>query len=94
MMMYLLACYMMFLSGMIVYIHKCNHLLIMLLSLEFISVSIYMILFKVMSFSGNYYFSLVYLTMVVCESALGLSLLVSMIRTHGNDYILTFSSLW
>nr|AJF48482.1 NADH dehydrogenase subunit 4L [Sweltsa longistyla] len=39
------------------------------------------------------FFSMAFLTFSVCEGALGLSILVSMIRTHGNDYFQSFSIL-
>nr|AOY39076.1 NADH dehydrogenase subunit 4L [Rhizophagus dispar] len=85
----------MFISGFIVYSLKRKHLLLMLLSLEFISLSLFSILMLFLS-NMNYevYFSMLFLTMVVCEGVLGLSLLVAMIRVHGNDYIMTFSLLW
>nr|ARH54620.1 NADH dehydrogenase subunit 4L [Rhizophagus aeneus] len=85
----------MFMSGMIVYSLKRKHLLLMLLSLEFISLSLFSLLMLFLS-NMNYenYFSMLFLSMTVCEGVLGLSLLVSMIRVHGNDYIMTFSFLW
>nr|YP_010238870.1 NADH dehydrogenase subunit 4L [Anoplophora horsfieldi]QTE20919.1 NADH dehydrogenase subunit 4L [Anoplophora horsfieldi]QTV20883.1 NADH dehydrogenase subunit 4L [Anoplophora horsfieldi] len=83
------------LSGMMVFSSKRKHLLIMLLSLEFIMISLYFNILIYLSYlSYEYFFSMIFLTMSVCEGALGLSVLVLMIRTHGNDYIMTFSSLW
>jgi hypothetical protein len=32
------------------------------------------------------FFFIIFLTFIVCEGVLGLSILVSLIRTHGNDY--------
>nr|YP_010486371.1 NADH dehydrogenase subunit 4L [Pseudoechthistatus chiangshunani]UVW93776.1 NADH dehydrogenase subunit 4L [Pseudoechthistatus chiangshunani] len=82
-------------SGMIVFASKRKHLLIMLLSLEFIMISMYFNLLTYLSLlSYEFFFSMIFLTMSVCEGALGLAVLVLMIRTHGNDYILSFSSLW
>nr|QWB85918.1 NADH dehydrogenase subunit 4L [Epiglenea comes] len=82
-------------SGLIVYSLKRKHLLVMLLSLEFIVISIYLSMYIYFSQIGfEYFFLMFFLTMSVCEGALGLSILVLMVRTHGNDYILTFSSLW
>jgi NADH-ubiquinone oxidoreductase chain 4L len=34
-----------------------------------------------------------FLTFRVCEGALGITVLVSLIRTHGNDYFNSFSIL-
>nr|QNJ33289.1 NADH dehydrogenase subunit 4L [Hermerius intermedia] len=85
----------MFLSGLIVFSSKRKHLLLMLLSLEFVVLSLYFNMFLFLSGCDyEYFFSMIYITMSVCEGVLGLSVLVSMIRTHGNDYILSFSSLW
>nr|YP_009144464.1 NADH dehydrogenase subunit 4L [Asbolus verrucosus]AKJ52250.1 NADH dehydrogenase subunit 4L [Asbolus verrucosus] len=85
----------MFLSGLIVFSMKRKHLLLMLLSLEFIVLSIYFVLFMYLGiFNNEYFFSMIFLTFSVCEGALGLSLLVSLIRTHGNDYFHSFNLLW
>nr|YP_010580965.1 NADH dehydrogenase subunit 4L [Monochamus saltuarius]ASL05689.1 NADH dehydrogenase subunit 4L [Monochamus sutor]UZT27188.1 NADH dehydrogenase subunit 4L [Monochamus saltuarius] len=82
-------------SGMLVFALSRKHLLVMLLSLEFIMVSLYFnILIYLSELSYEYFFSMIFLTMSVCEGALGLAMLVLMIRVHGNDYILSFSSLW
>nr|YP_009502940.1 NADH dehydrogenase subunit 4L [Isoperla eximia]YP_009503506.1 NADH dehydrogenase subunit 4L [Isoperla bilineata]AXB38852.1 NADH dehydrogenase subunit 4L [Isoperla bilineata]AXG21543.1 NADH dehydrogenase subunit 4L [Isoperla eximia]QNV11621.1 NADH dehydrogenase subunit 4L [Isoperla grammatica] len=83
-----------FMSGGWVFASKRKHLLLTLLSLEFIVLSLFLILFMYLN-SLNYelFFSMVFLTFSVCEGALGLSILVSMIRTHGNDYFQSFSVL-
>nr|QVM79201.1 NADH dehydrogenase subunit 4L [Tsivoka simplicicollis] len=95
MMMYLCFSSFAFFSGLIVFASKRKHLLLMLLSLEFIVLSLYFSIFIFLTnVNYEYFFSMIFLTMSVCEGALGLSVLVSMIRTHGNDYVLTFSSLW
>lgn len=39
------------------------------------------------------YFSIIFIVYCVCEGALGLAVLVSLIRTHGNDYFKRFSFL-
>nr|YP_009346549.1 NADH dehydrogenase subunit 4L [Apriona swainsoni]YP_010873073.1 NADH dehydrogenase subunit 4L [Batocera horsfieldi]APA32601.1 NADH dehydrogenase subunit 4L [Apriona swainsoni]WGV34293.1 NADH dehydrogenase subunit 4L [Batocera horsfieldi] len=83
------------LSGMMAFTLKRKHMLIMLLSIEFMVVSLYFNLMIYLSeLDYEYFFSMIFLTMSVCEGALGLSVLVLMIRSHGNDYILSFSSLW
>nr|YP_009185901.1 NADH dehydrogenase subunit 4L [Olophrum piceum]ALO70801.1 NADH deshydrogenase subunit 4L [Olophrum piceum] len=85
----------MFFSGLLSFCLKRKHLLLMLLSLEFIILSLYFNMFIYLSFFNyEFYFSMIFLTMSVCEGGLGLSILVSMIRTHGNDYFQTFSVLW
>nr|YP_009528974.1 NADH dehydrogenase subunit 4L [Ophraella communa]AST14961.1 NADH dehydrogenase subunit 4L [Ophraella communa] len=91
MLMYLL----MYFSGAVSFVLSRKHLLLMLLSLEFIVLSLYFGLYFYMNNMGfEYFFSMIYLTMSVCEGALGLSMLILMIRAHGNDYITTFSFLW
>nr|AML26083.1 NADH dehydrogenase subunit 4L [Staphylinidae sp. BMNH 1274255] len=85
----------MFLCGILVFSMKRKHLLLMLMSLEFIILSLYLNIFLyLMDFNSELFFLMIFLTMSVCESALGLSILVSLIRTHGNDYFQTFSILW
>nr|YP_009185797.1 NADH dehydrogenase subunit 4L [Atrecus affinis]ALO70364.1 NADH deshydrogenase subunit 4L [Atrecus affinis] len=86
---------MMYFMGLISFCLKRKHFLLMLLSLEFIILSLYFNLYIYMSFYNcEYYFSMIFLTVSVCEGALGLSILVSMIRTHGNDYFQSFNMLW
>nr|AML26200.1 NADH dehydrogenase subunit 4L [Scolytinae sp. BMNH 1274292] len=84
-----------FLSGLFVFIFKYKHFLVMLLSLEIMVLSLYILLFIYLSFSySDYFVSMFYLSLSVCEGALGLSLLVLMIRTHGSDMIMLFDNLW
>nr|ALO77018.1 NADH deshydrogenase subunit 4L [Mordellidae sp. GENSP02] len=73
---------------------KRKHLLLMLLSLEYIVLFLFVLTFFYLSFSSDYFFSMIFLTFSVCEGALGLSILVSLVRTHGNDYFKSFSILW
>nr|YP_009371142.1 NADH dehydrogenase subunit 4L [Muscina angustifrons]ARR28377.1 NADH dehydrogenase subunit 4L [Muscina angustifrons] len=83
-----------FFMGLLTFILNRKHLLSMLLSLEYIVLSLFFLLFmylNMMNFSN--FFSMMFLTFSVCEGALGLSILVSMIRTHGNDYFQSFNIL-
>nr|ALO76107.1 NADH deshydrogenase subunit 4L [Amphiops globus] len=85
----------MYFMGILSFCLKRKHLLMMLLNLEFIVLALYFNLFIYLSMFGcEYFFSMIFLTMSVCEGALGLSILVSLIRTHGNDYFQTFNILW
>nr|AXS65109.1 NADH dehydrogenase subunit 4L [Coleoptera sp. 7 KM-2017] len=85
----------MYFFGLISFSMKRKHLLLMLLSLEFIILSLYFNLFLYLSFfMFEFFFGMIFLTMSVCEGALGLSIMVSMVRTHGNDYFQTFNVLW
>nr|YP_010309778.1 NADH dehydrogenase subunit 4L [Leptopalpus rostratus]UMR54895.1 NADH dehydrogenase subunit 4L [Leptopalpus rostratus] len=95
MMVYLYTSLLMFFCGLLMFSLKRKHLLLMLLSIEFMVLALYFSLFIYLSFlSNDYFFSMIFLTFAVCEGALGLSILVSMIRTHGNDYFQSFSLLW
>nr|YP_010895102.1 NADH dehydrogenase subunit 4L [Dorylomorpha alaskensis]WJW73628.1 NADH dehydrogenase subunit 4L [Dorylomorpha alaskensis] len=80
--------------GLFVFVSSYKHLLSMLLSLEYIVLSLFMLLFMFLNMNSfQEFFSMMFLTFSVCEGALGLSILVSMIRTHGNDYFQSFSIL-
>nr|YP_010002936.1 NADH dehydrogenase subunit 4L [Gonocephalum sp. MT-2015-Zz052324]ANT72393.1 NADH dehydrogenase subunit 4L [Gonocephalum sp. MT-2015-Zz052324] len=95
MLMYKFVGLLMFFCGLAMFSMKRKHLLLMLLSLEFIVLSVYYLMFFYLSQVGNeYFFSMVFLTFSVCEGVLGLSILVSLIRTHGNDYFQSFNVLW
>nr|AML26545.1 NADH dehydrogenase subunit 4L [Staphylinidae sp. BMNH 1274697] len=87
--------FIMYISGLSVFSLNRKHLLVMLLSLEFIVLSLYfMLMVYFMNLGSELYFCMIFLTMSVCEGALGLSILVSLIRSHGNDYFQSFSILW
>ena len=83
-----------FLCSCITFVSKRKHLLSTLLSLEFIVLILFILLLLRLNFI-NYeiYFSIFFLRFCVCEGVLGLSVLVSIIRTHGNDYFQSFSIL-
>nr|WON66000.1 NADH dehydrogenase subunit 4L [Carpelimus sp. 1 HFZ-2023b] len=83
-----------FMSGLLSFcINK--HFLLMLLSLEFIMMGLFFGLFMYLSLLNNeFYFLMIFMIMVVSEGVLGLSILVSMARMFGNDYFLSFNTLW
>nr|QHN59851.1 NADH dehydrogenase subunit 4L [Phiaris dolosana] len=90
----LLLVMVMFLIGNLIFVSKHKHLLIILLSLEFMVLSIFLFMMFIMMYMHyNMYMLMVFLVFAVCEGALGLSILVSMIRTHGNDYFQSFNLL-
>lgn len=83
-----------FIVGRLVFVSNRKFLLITLLSLEYIVLRLFLFLFIVLNFLGSeLYFRIIFLTFRVCEGALGLSILVSLIRTHGNNYIQSFNIL-
>nr|YP_001798476.1 NADH dehydrogenase subunit 4L [Cryptopygus antarcticus]ABS57574.1 NADH dehydrogenase subunit 4L [Cryptopygus antarcticus] len=79
-----------FSSGLWIFCSKREHLLSVLLSLEFISLGVYLLLLLLLT-NLDMFFSLIYITFTACEGALGLSILVMMSRTHGGDYFKSFS---
>nr|YP_007025693.1 NADH dehydrogenase subunit 4L [Neotrypaea thermophila]YP_007475332.1 NADH dehydrogenase subunit 4L [Neotrypaea japonica]YP_009353726.1 NADH dehydrogenase subunit 4L [Neotrypaea harmandi]AEW68332.1 NADH dehydrogenase subunit 4L [Neotrypaea thermophila]AGE00864.1 NADH dehydrogenase subunit 4L [Neotrypaea japonica]URF19378.1 NADH dehydrogenase subunit 4L [Neotrypaea japonica]URF19391.1 NADH dehydrogenase subunit 4L [Neotrypaea japonica]URF19404.1 NADH dehydrogenase subunit 4L [Neotrypaea jap len=82
------------LCGLIAFSATHKHLLNTLLSLEFVMLSIFWLLTLLFSeISYEIYLVLFFLTLVACEGALGLALMVSIVRTHGNDYFNIFNSL-
>nr|YP_010564288.1 NADH dehydrogenase subunit 4L [Cifuna locuples]UYX62298.1 NADH dehydrogenase subunit 4L [Cifuna locuples] len=84
----------MFITGNLIFVLKYKHLLIILLSLEFLVLSIFFLFLIYLSFIDyDMYMLMVFLVFSVCEGVLGLSILVSMIRTHGNDYFQGFNLL-
>nr|YP_009110233.1 NADH dehydrogenase subunit 4L [Pseudoxya diminuta]AIW64991.1 NADH dehydrogenase subunit 4L [Pseudoxya diminuta] len=78
-------------SGVYVFSSKRKHLLMVLLSLEYIVLSLFLlIVIFLINFNFDYFFPVIFLVFSVCEGALGLSILVSMIRSHGNDFFSSF----
>lgn len=83
-----------FLRGVYVFVSLRKHLLSMLLSLEFIMLSLFIFLFYfLVNYNSEIYVLIIFLIFIVCEGALGLSILVSIIRTHGNNYFQSFNIL-
>nr|QXN53081.1 NADH dehydrogenase subunit 4L [Hemerobius simulans] len=83
-----------FISGILVFSMKRKHLLCTLLSLEFIVLSLFYLIFNyLLNYDYEMFFLMIFLVFSVCEGVLGLSILVSMVRTHGNDYFQSFNIL-
>nr|YP_009485347.1 NADH dehydrogenase subunit 4L [Dinorhynchus dybowskyi]AVA07536.1 NADH dehydrogenase subunit 4L [Dinorhynchus dybowskyi] len=81
-------------SGIIVFCSTFKHLLLSLLSLEYMALTVFLFLFLVMlNYGMEFYFILLFLVFTVCEGALGLSILVTLVRTQGNDYLSSISVL-
>lgn len=83
-----------FIIGLLVFVSNRKHLLSILLSLEYIVLVLFFFLIIYLNLiEYEFFFSIIFLTFRVCEGALGLSILVSIIRTHGNDYFQSFNVL-
>nr|YP_010480840.1 NADH dehydrogenase subunit 4L [Blepharipoda liberata]UVN15676.1 NADH dehydrogenase subunit 4L [Blepharipoda liberata] len=91
---FLCTSFIMVFSGLWSFVSFRKHLLNTLLSLEFIMLGIFFLMSSCfLGLNMEVYFMLFFLALAVCEGSLGLSLLVSIVRTHGNDYFSSFSSL-
>nr|UPX88248.1 NADH dehydrogenase subunit 4L [Sida crystallina] len=84
-------------QGVVVFLYsfvsKRKHILATLLSLEGFMLCVFLLLGYYSVKTSYYNFVLVFLTMVACEGVLGLSLLVLIVRNHGNDYFKSMNSL-
>nr|YP_009654845.1 NADH dehydrogenase subunit 4L [Placosternum urus]QCI09413.1 NADH dehydrogenase subunit 4L [Placosternum urus] len=79
-------------SSIVIFCSTRKHILLSLLSLEFMVLFVFMLLILVMmNYGYELYFSLIFLVFTVCEGALGLSILVSLVRSQGNDYLSSMS---
>ena len=81
-------------AGLLAFVSGRKHLLNTLLRLEFIIVNVFWFMaVLVRNVGGDLYFRLFFLTLAACEGGLGLALLVSIVRTHGNDNFRSFRVL-
>lgn len=87
-----LICIIRFLISVFALILQYKHLLRILLSLEIIIVSLFVILLQLNNVALIGECSFIFITLGACEASLGLSILISMIRVRGNDYVGRFSS--
>nr|YP_009537150.1 NADH dehydrogenase subunit 4L [Octopus cyanea]ATP74753.1 NADH dehydrogenase subunit 4L [Octopus cyanea]ATP74766.1 NADH dehydrogenase subunit 4L [Octopus cyanea] len=82
----------MYMCGLFVLMFQWKHILNILLGFEVLTLSVlYLFFFSLGMFSLNLYLVIVLVVFSVCEATLGLSLLVSFIRLHGNDYVSSLS---
>lgn len=80
-------------TGFISLILQFKHLLSLLLRLEAITINIFILIYRRRNMVGSSGFSaLILITLRVCEASLGISILVSIVQRHGNDYVSRFSS--
>nr|QTI82500.1 NADH dehydrogenase subunit 4L [Ministrombus variabilis] len=82
-----------FLAALLALSLQYKHFLSVLLSLEAATMSLFIMLFSLMNnlaYSGQA--ALILITLGACEASLGLAVLVTIIRSQGNDYVSSFSS--
>nr|YP_009176118.1 NADH dehydrogenase subunit 4L [Uroteuthis chinensis]ALI30931.1 NADH dehydrogenase subunit 4L [Uroteuthis chinensis] len=81
-----------YVSGFFVLLFQWKHILNILLSFEVMMLGIiFSFLMTWGLYSSDYSIMMVIVVFGVCEASLGLSLLVSLIRVHGNDYVSSLS---
>nr|UGS80460.1 NADH dehydrogenase subunit 4L [Lachesilla sp. LaspMLY] len=82
-----------FMLGVFNFLMKSNFLLMMLLSLEYLSFIIFILMYLLLWNSMEKYLLMFYLSFCVCEGSFGLSILVSLVRNKGSDYLQSVSFL-
>nr|AIM19545.1 NADH dehydrogenase subunit 4L [Diceroprocta semicincta] len=81
-----------FLSGMFSLCLSRKHIMMSLLSLELMILSLFCCYcFMLSMMMTDYYMLMIFLTFGVCEGVVGLSCLVMMIRSHGNDNLMSMT---
>lgn len=81
--------------GLIIFCSQHKHLLVTLLSLEYIILCIFILLMlrRAQEIIEGY-ISLIFLVFAVSDGAVGLSILVVLARRHGRDYFKSFNLVW
>lgn len=79
-----------FISGVWIFSYKREHILSILLRLEYIIITLFLLMGLGLA-KYELFYSLLFLTFTACEGALGLSILVIISRTHGGDYLKSFN---
>nr|YP_011004821.1 NADH dehydrogenase subunit 4L [Leptomastidea bifasciata]WPT46962.1 NADH dehydrogenase subunit 4L [Leptomastidea bifasciata] len=75
----------MFIFSLYLYSFFFNNVMLMLMSLEFMMLSLMLMLMNLFLLINCEKLILLYLIFVVCESVLGLIMLINLIRFNGND---------
>lgn len=78
-------------SGLMAFISNRKHVLNILLSLEYIILSLIWLMIVCLMRANNYFIILYFFVFVVCEGALGLGLIVVLIRGYGRDLVINLS---
>lgn len=83
------------LRGLFIFSSRHKHLLVTLLRLEYIILNVFIVLvIGVRLERGESFLTLVFLVFAVSEGSIGLSLLVSLSRSHGTDMIKSYRTVW
>lgn len=74
--------------GILFYVFNFNHLLIILLGLEYLLLILsFIIVLNLIIFIKQYILLIVFLVFCISERVLGLTVLIVIVRIYGNDYI-------
>lgn len=80
--------------GIWVYISKRKHLINIIISLEYVVLTSFILLMLINFTIGlETYVRLIFLVASVCEGRLGVGIMVRIVRSHGSDYIRSFNAL-
>nr|YP_009024173.1 NADH dehydrogenase subunit 4L [Amphiporus formidabilis]AGL46751.1 NADH dehydrogenase subunit 4L [Amphiporus formidabilis] len=79
------------LISMFVFVIQRFHYMMSLLCLEFMVLGLFLCSLSVYSWKGEGFLVFILLSFAACEAALGLGLLVSLIRSHGSDFFKVIS---
>lgn len=82
-----------FFAGLFRFLTNWNHILSTLVALEFIALALFFLLTTLSLFSFEFFNTLFYLSIAVCEGALGLRILVLYRRKKGRDKLSSSSFL-
>lgn len=72
--------------GIFVFVIQRFHYIISLLCLEFIVLGLFLLILSSYSWKEEDFLVFILLSFAACEAALGLGLLVRLIRSHGSDF--------
>nr|YP_010586195.1 NADH dehydrogenase subunit 4L [Goera fissa]UZZ43957.1 NADH dehydrogenase subunit 4L [Goera fissa] len=83
-----------FMSNLMFVLNR-KHLIIILLSLELIILNLFLIMYLYLHINmmNSIYILVMFMILSVSEGVLGLSILVYLIRSYGNDYMSMFNLL-
>nr|YP_010535502.1 NADH dehydrogenase subunit 4L [Alectorobius cerradoensis]UYB78245.1 NADH dehydrogenase subunit 4L [Alectorobius cerradoensis]UYB78258.1 NADH dehydrogenase subunit 4L [Alectorobius cerradoensis] len=76
-----------FFGGLVSILLNRNHILILLLCLEFMYLGILYCIFMGVGLECGNLNLIIYMFLIVCEAGLGLSILVSIVYFYGNDSV-------
>nr|YP_009338713.1 NADH dehydrogenase subunit 4L [Eriosoma lanigerum]AKM70166.1 NADH dehydrogenase subunit 4L [Eriosoma lanigerum] len=85
---FMLVVMFMLIFGVLFYIFNFNHLLMMLLGLEYLLLILSLLfMMNFMMFIKQFILLMIFFIFCISESVLGLSILIMMVRLYGNDYL-------